>query len=600
MRELYKRLVILGFVTALLITSFGFRVKAELVNIEGNNYFFQDKIPTGKTGQLMDVTFTFLADRDYDQAYAGIAYDDQINSVDSDKNNVSEVVAFPFELTSETTERKSLGKLKEGQKKTVTLKARVRRDVSDGYYGVQVYVTSSKDGGASEVQEYINVWIQKSTETTKSTDEEVKNAAFVLGENQSTPYGVYPNVMNYSINLRNNGLTDAFDVTASLVLDKDDKVFPFDINEVNYNRSFQKIAVNETVSMDYSFMIRKEVYSGFYPIKMKIFYREKADGELKTFETEYYVNIKNKEVEKESTASKELADKDRAKARIIVDSFQTIPEKVIAGQEFELIIQMKNASSDLNASNILFSIESEKVSDSAVFSTQSGSNSFVVNKLDPGESKELRLRMVPKANVDQRSYYLKINEKYDSPAFKNAEESVTIDVNVNQIARMTIGNITLDPDVLNIGDEASLTFPISNSGRVTLYNVSVKVEAPFVKENDYFVGNIKPGETGNVDTLVAAMEANTEGEKAKIIISYEDENGHVATEEKELEFPVMEMEMPSESDSGTDGTDGMDGGLEPTNKDPLRTYGPVGAVAAILAAAGGIFIIKKKKSGNQH
>lgn len=589
---------------ALLITSFSFAAvfssRADLVNIEGNHYFSQSKVPTGKTGQMMDVTFTFLADKDYDEAYAGIAYDDQINSVDSNKDNVSEVVAFPFELTSETTTRKSLGRLKEGQKKTVTLRARVRRDVADGYYGVQVYVTRNKDGGGTEVQEYINVWIQKSTDTTKSSEEQVKNAAFVLGENQSTPYGVYPNVMNYSIHLRNNGLTDAYDVTASLVLDRDDKVFPFDINEVSYNRSFEKIAINETVSLDYSFMIRKEAFSGFYPIKLKIYYREKEDGETKTADAEYYVNIKNKEVEKETTAptQPELADKDRAKARIIVESFHTIPEKIIAGQEFELVVKMKNASSNLNATNILFALESEKVTDSAVFTTMSGSNSFVANKLDPGETMELRMKMIAKASVDQRSYYIKINEKFDSPQFKNAEESVNIDLTVNQIPRLTMGNITLEPEMIHVGEEANLMFPVSNSGRVVLYNVKARVEAPFIKDNELYIGNIKPGETGNVDTYITAIAGNPDLEKAKIVIVYEDENGHESTFEKEMDMQVMDLTELGNDMPSFDDLNNSDMPEEPKPIPKLLIGAGGGTAAAVLAGVGFVLLKKRKKKNS--
>ena len=40
-------------------------------------------------------------------------------------------------------------------------------------------------------------------------------------------------------------------------------------------------------------------------------------------------------------------------------------------------------------SNILFNLESEKVSDSAVFTTESGTASKVVNSLAPGESTEV-------------------------------------------------------------------------------------------------------------------------------------------------------------------------------------------------------------------
>ena len=247
---------------------------AALVNIEGNNYLSQSKIPQGKTGKIMNVTFSFTPGRDYDKAFAGIAYDDQTNSRDdgteggnNDLNN-----AFPFELTSETTKLRSLGKLQKGKKKTVTLQARVRRDIPEGYYGVKIYITD--DGNSHDVEEYVNVWISKSTEaeTTEETTTAApdKNALFMLGEGQETPYGVYPNVMNFAINLRNNGKTTAYDVTAHMVLDKDSKVFPFDINEVSYDHYFDHIDVNQVMPMNYSFMIRKDTYSGTYPIKLQI------------------------------------------------------------------------------------------------------------------------------------------------------------------------------------------------------------------------------------------------------------------------------------------------------------------------------------------
>lgn len=589
MNKILKMVTVL-ICTLALVSNLCVVSQAALVNIENNNYFSQNKIPMGKTGKMMDVTFVFTADKDYENAYAGIAYDDQINNVDENKDNVPDVVAFPFELTSETTELKSIGRIKAGQKRTVTLKARVRRDVPEGYYGVQVYVTSSKETRVTEVQEYINVWISKTTETETSTTKDEKAAIFVLGENQDTPYGVYPNVMNFSINLRNNGIAKAYDVTAALVLDKDDKVFPFDINEANYNHHFDELDVNTTVPMGYSFMIRKNVYSGFYPIKMKINYREKADGELKTFETEFYVNVKNKEVEETTTEAPTLADKDRSKARIIVDSYTTIPEKVLAGQEFELIVNIKNASSDLQASNILFSFEPEKVSDSPVFSSVSGSNSVVVDKLAPGEVKEIRQKLQSKASIDQRSYSLKINEKFDSPQFKNAEESVSIDIYINQIARLTVGTMEVSPEAITVGSEADIAFPISNSGRVTLYNVMVKFSAPFIKENSVYVGNIKPGESGNASALIQGTAVTNSEDKVNITISYEDENGVVATLDKEMELTVTE-DTPQEPSMPSD----IENDIDNTKKPPL-TFIIGGIVLGIILIIVIVTLIKRKKN----
>ena len=104
---------------------------------------------------------------------------------------------------------------------------------------------------------------------------------------------------------------------------------------------------------------------------------------------------------------------------------------------------MKNASSSIGASNILFSLESEKVSDSAVFTTASGSSSVVVNSLGAGEVTELKIDMQSKAGIDQRSYALNIKETYDSPEFKNASETVSIDIPLKQIARLNTGTIAV-------------------------------------------------------------------------------------------------------------------------------------------------------------
>ncbi len=58
--------------------------------------------------------------------------------------------------------------------------------------------------------------------------------------------------------------------------------------------------------------------------------------------------------------SSDAGEADRTKARIIVDSFSTVPEEVFAGQPFELRVRMKNASSNVTSSNIMFTFASEE------------------------------------------------------------------------------------------------------------------------------------------------------------------------------------------------------------------------------------------------
>lgn len=590
MERLKRKIYIFCTYMLIFASMFNISSRAEIVNIEANSYFTQSKIPTGKTGKMMNITFTFTADKDYEKAWIGIAYDDQINA-SSDREN-PEANAFPLEVTSETTERKYIGKIAKGKSKSVTLSARVRRDVPDGYYGIMVYASDAKEGGTQGPQEYVNIWISKSTTNESETPESVKSVRFSVGDGQATPYGEYPNVMNFSIPLKNSGKVTAYDVRAEMVLDKDSKVFPFDINDASYDRSFDKVANGESVSLDYSFSIRKEAYTGFYPIKLKISYRESVDGDIQSVEDEFYVHVKNKEEkESENTAKGDFNANDRSRSRIIVDSFRTEPEQIIAGEEFELIAVMKNASDSITASNILFSFESEKVSESPVLSTVSGANSIVVNSLGAGKTTEIRLRFKSKAGLDPKAYALTIKEKYDSPDFKNAEESVVINIPISQIARVGIGTITALPDTVSVGSDTSVNFSVNNTGKVTLYNTMVKLESSYIKPVDMYLGNIKAGESKVADMMVSVTGMSTEDEKIKITISYEDEEGKVSTMEKDMDLTIEEAAEDIPDDNMSD--------MEESVKKPWYTNPLLWVIVVIIiGSTAGYVIFKKIKSKN--
>ena len=128
---------------------------------------------------------------------------------------------------------------------------------------------------------------------------------------------------------------------------------------------------------------------------------------------------------------------------------------------------MKNASEHVGASNILFNLDSEKVADSAVFTADSGSSSIVVNSLPAGQTTDLKIKLLASAGAEQRTYALTIDEKYDSPEYKNAEEKVTVNIPVKQMARFSTGTFEIMPDVISVGAETNVMFPIHNTGKVT-------------------------------------------------------------------------------------------------------------------------------------
>ena len=565
----------LVFVMIMLLPMLSF---AKLKNIESNSVFHQDKIPVGKTGKIMNVTFYVETGSDYGDAWAGIAYDDGDDEED---------VIFPFELTSETTDRKHVGKITKGKKKNITISARVRRDVPEGYYGIPVYLADDKESGRG-VQEYINVYIQKSATTDSSSESEaVKDVDFTIGEGQSTPRGKYPDVLNFSLNMANTGKLTAFDVTAHMVMDKDSTVFPFEINDANYDRHFDKVESGGMVNLDYSFAIQKNTYTGYYPIKLEITYRESTEGELKKAEEQFFVHIDNKDKDETTTSAKEFNPNDRTKARIVVDSYRTEPKDVFAGETFDLFITMKNASASVPASNILFTLESEKVSDSAVFSMEEGSSSHAVNSLPANQTTELKLKMTARAGVDQRSYSITINEQYDSPEFKNATDKVTVDIPVKQMARMNVGSFDINPDTINVGDDSNVTFQINNTGKVILYNLMAKFSADSIKENEAYVGNIKPGESGNVDVNLTGKEVTTDDGKINLTISYEDENGNIKEETRDF---ILNVTKATEEETDITGPDISDNKDKHFNMVPFIIAGATVAAVVIL-----IIVVKRLK-----
>lgn len=554
-----------------------------------NNYIFTTRTPKGRIGKSMTISFRIRANGgDMTNVRVSLAQTDDFQQIEDKGTGDYTVDYYPFEITETTFVPKSVGDISADKVKSVSLSAQVRKDAAQGYYSIPILLECDE----TETIDYVNVWISTDSTDDEEEDELEEGNYFVIGENQSTPRGVYPNVLDYAVNFRNKSDITAQDVTIHMELSEDDAKFPFEINDGNYDRYYERIGYGETVAVPYSMAIREDSYTGYYPIKFTITFRLSSEGDLHTEEGIFYVHIESKDKEDD------LGDfdaNDRTRARLIVESYYTIPEVVYAGEEFELVLNMKNASTDVPASNILFTMESEKVEESAVFTTESGSSSLVVDALSPGQSAEIRARYTARAGVDQRSYAITVKEKYDSPEFKNAEESITVDIPVKQYARLSTSSIDVMPESITIGSESNVMFGINNTGKVVLYNVTVSFSGDSIKPVDAYVGNIKPGETGNVDTMLTGLAPTMDDGLIHISISYEDENG-TAAEPVEREMTLMVTEAVDDSmwdDPMMDGMDGME--EEPSFFGKYKGFIIAGLAAA---AAGGVllgFKIRKKR-----
>ena len=572
------------------------------------------KTPTlyiGKNGTV-SVTLMNMEDKDWIETEIWIAseddfrnhYSDEITKMEDRDSEESSIVQsmktiYPFEVTDSLNRHYKVGHVNKKAKKTVNLNVNVKKGLEEGYYPILIYISKraqGEDGMSSEYAKTIMAWIEtkKTTGTSETNEDNSEPVAFALGENQPTPSANYSEVMNFDVNVRNTGYKTAYDVRVDMELSEDIAKFPFEINDGNYDRQMGNMNPDQTVAVPFSMAVREKAKSGYYPIKFKIRYRENENGNFAApIEDTFYVRVYGKD--EDDSLDSEAGENERTKARIIVDSFETDPAEIYAGQDFTLKVRMKNASNSIVASNILFTFESETVSDSPVFTTVNGSNSVVVNSLAPGASDTLTIKFSSSPTAEQRSYTITINEQYDSPEFKNAKEAVKIAVGLKQEARLNTGTIEVMPDAISVGEESNVMFSINNTGKVMLYNVNAVFEADSIQKNEAYVGNIEPGKSGNVDTMINGIAPTMDDGKVKLSITYEDENGKVSTVEKEIQLMVNEDQSMDESNvDDTWSSDDIQ--PEPSTTDKLKHLAiPVGIVGVVLAAVILVVIRRKKK-----
>ena len=609
----WKRLPVIALLVMLLAITGTRTVTAEMLDMNefNDDMITVNKVPRGKAGSKISIKMTIhntgtKGDNNIEKIRLANSYEyerimeRQFGEADDGEDGDLRWYdkSFPFEADSSTFKEKDVN-VKPGSSKSVTLSYKLRRDLAAGYYQAFFII----DGG-TEVG--VNIWVSAYDGSTEEDENTKIEYDFSIGDGQFTPFAAYNQVMNFGVNLTNTGLKKVYDVRVEMQLDADVTKFPFNINEGNYSRKMGDMEPGQMVTVPYSMAVREDVKSGFFPIHYLVSYREEENGDFsEPVDLIFYVRVKGEDDDK---LSSDAGEEDRTKARIIVDSFSTVPEEVFAGQPFELRVRMKNASSNVTSSNIMFTFASEEVESSPVFTSDSGSTSMVVNQLAPGATTALVMVFKSSPTAEQKSYTMTIKEQYDSPEFKNAKEEVKISIPVKQVPRLNTGTIEVMPDSINVGSETNVMFGINNTGKVLLYNVMVRFEADSIQTTDAYVGNIKPGETGNLDTMVSGVAPTTDEGKVKIIISYEDENGLTTEVEKEMILFVNEpmddlggMEAGNMDVDGMGGAGGMDGmnGEQTFFSRYKKVIFPAAALCIIIIGTTVIVIRKKKKAAQE-
>lgn len=466
------------------------------------------------------------------------------------------------------------------------------------------FMMSELTGYEAEVEGYLDEIAKEEKESFTSTQK------FLMLSNEvpitSANYGEQTFVVLSLINL---GKEDVTDIVVTPTVSNDKTKWPFDINQAYDAQMIQIIqaaddtvdAYNKRMDIGWYFNVRSDVLTGCYPLPFHVTYYEK--GTFVETDITTYINVKGANPEKKLIKDPDdEEDKKTANPRIIVTGYSTDPGEVYAGSTFKLTVSVKNTSRETAVENVLFNLEATvegKDADAtyAAFLPTSGSSSVYKERIAPGETYDMSIEMEAKSDLSQKPYVLTVNMKYDTDDQVNLSDSAHVSVPIKQEAKLDTGTAEIMPESIAVGEQSNVMFSIFNTGKTTLFNVKVNYESDTVDSGVTYLGNIAPGNTGNVDSMLTGIAPDMGDGIVKAVITYEDEAGNETRYEKELNLSVYEMSFDEGMIENVP--------MEPMEDENAPKKVPLVAIMGIAAAVVAVIVIvavivsKKRKAKKQ-
>lgn len=240
--------------------------------------------------------------------------------------------------------------------------------------------------------------------------------------------------------------------------------------------------------------------------------------------------------------------------RVMLAGFVSTPAEVEAGADFTVSFTLRNTSKRTRVQNIKVSLSS---GEGAPFLPSGGSSSIFIDRISAGDDTIQTMSFHSLTSLEERPYQLQLSVEYEDAVANAYSSQEMVSVSVKQKVRADTSAPQVAPEVLQVGQDGSVSFNVHNQGKTKLFNAKATVkDGQAVSGEEIFIGTIEPGSSGAVDMIVSAQE---ESEKPLVIeVTYEDVDGTVTSLSKEVPLSVMPMMeefpdddfMDSEEDMG--------------------------------------------------
>lgn len=155
--------------------------------------------------------------------------------------------------------------------------------------------------------------------------------------------------------------------------------------------------------------------------------------------------------------------------------------------------------------------------------TTAGSSTFLIDYLDPGESRAVNLSFVIDKNAAGGLTEVPLLVSYNLLDGSTAVQNESVALDIRGEAELGITALETSPVRVNAGDPFDLTIRVENTGTGEAKSVSAVIDLPFTGTGEAFIGKIKPG---NDAPSVFTLDAEGAGTYQYLVtITYTDDWG---------------------------------------------------------------------------
>ncbi|HEY4544649.1 MAG TPA: hypothetical protein VIG40_08420 [Tissierellaceae bacterium] len=409
------------------------------------------------------------------------------------------------------------------------------RNIKGGGHELEVEF-KYKSGGA-DIEDKQKIYLNVGKQGTSGANLNIEKLAFPTG-------AIRPgNDYVLSFDIANKGKLNATNIIV-----KAESSDPAVVPKSQSIRKIDTIAGGKSQRLDFIFTPTPDAETKNYPISITIEYEDELNQGLDNkYVLNQYVGIYANNPKKTEDDGKQ------SKPKLIINKYNFSPNLVKAGENFTMNLSFYNTNSSKAVKNIKIFLTSDEKTDPQspsaggnVFTPVDSSNTFFIDSIPPKGVVDKTITMFTVPDAQAKTYTITANFEYEDSQANEYTATELIGVPVVQKSKLDVGELNV-PDELFAGDFNPISLEFYNTGKVTLYNLMVRLEGNFQKENaNLYVGNF---ETGSSEMFDATIIPNEPGElKGRIIFSYEDSAGETIEHIEEFTSNVVEFTPPEGMD----------------------------------------------------